>query len=165
MARSTQQNAREAAAEAAGNIADETGNAGADILSMTARMAERSAERFSGMFGGGDADAAAQRYARSAEVLQDCGRAVAEGCQELSREYLNWARGQFQANLTAFSKLAQCRSPQELIAAQNQLFGENVALALSANRRFAEISKEIADRAAEKITQLADQAPQAGRSG
>jgi hypothetical protein len=159
------QTAREAAAEAAGNMADEAGNAGADILSMTARMAERSAERFSGLFGGEDAEATAQRYARSTEVLQDCGRAVAEGYQELSREYLNWARGQFQSNLTAFGKLAQCRSPQELIAAQNQLFGENVALALSANRRFAEISKEIADRAAEKITALADQGTPTGRAG
>lgn len=163
MARANQQSPRDA--EAVGTPGEDASNAGADILSMTARMAERSAERFSDLFGGGAAEASAQRYAASAELLQDCGRAVAEGYQELTREYLNWARGQLQANVSAFAKLAQCRSPQELIAAQNQLFGENVALALSANRRFAEISKEIAERAAEKITQLADQAPQQGRGG
>ena len=143
--------------EAASRTADETQKAGADILSMTARMAERSTEQFSQYFGAGrDSELATRNYGRRMEVLQECGSAVAKGYQEISREYLSLARGQFEANVAAFSRLAQCRTPQELLAAQNQLFGETVALALKANSRFAEIAKEVADQTTASIEELAD---------
>ena len=141
-------------------------NAAADRRSdeNTTGIAEQSAEQFSQLFGvGGDPEQTAQRYNRSVEALQECGGAVAKGYQDISREYVSWVQGQFQTTLSTFSRLAQCRTPQELIAVQNQLFGENIALMLNANRRFAEIAKEMADRAAEKITDLADQTEQEQR--
>lgn len=148
--------------EAAAGAAEEAGRAGADILRMTASAAEKSAEQFSQMFGmGGDSEQAAQRYSRGIGLLQDWVSAAANGYQDITREYLTWAQGQFQATTGALARLAQCRTPQDLVATQNQLLGENIALVLNANRRVAEIAKEVADRAAEKITRLADDAEQA----
>jgi hypothetical protein len=143
--------------EAASRTADEVQKTGADILSMTTRMAERSTEQFSQFFGAGrDAELATRKYGQRMEVLQECGSAMAKGYQDISREYLSFARGQFEANVVAFSRLAQCRTPQELLAAQNQLFGESIALALKANGRFAEIAKEVADQTTASIEELAD---------
>ena len=54
MARTNQRPAaREITDETVPKIAEETGRTGADILTMTARVAERSVERLSSMFGVG----------------------------------------------------------------------------------------------------------------
>lgn len=156
MARSnTQQN------RASTEVFEETAAAGSEALGMARRAAERSSEQFSQLFGGSsrNAEEAAQRYSRGVEVLAECGTVVGKGYQELSRAYMTWLQEQYQANLSALSKLMQCRTPQELVAAQNQLLGENLALALTANRRFSEISKEVADQTAEKITHFSDGQP------
>jgi hypothetical protein len=145
------------AQEAVNQTAEQAQRTGADILSISARMAERTVEQFSRALGAGRGELSCEHYARGLEVLADCGEAVARGYREISREYVRYAQSQMQTNLSALSRLSQCRSPQELMAAQNQLFGENVALALSANRRFAEIAKEMADTTAEKITTISDE--------
>jgi len=158
MARSTQrQAANDAGNEAAWKATDETIRTGADILNMNAWVAERSVEQFSSMFGiGRHADQATQTYGRSMEVLRECGTVFGKSYQDIAAEYVNWAQAQFRTNLSAVSRLLQCRTPQELLAAQNQLFGENLALALTAHRRFSEISKDMSDLAAEKIAELAE---------
>ena len=158
MARSNQ---HQTASEAAVSAATEAERAGADILSITARVAEKSAEQFSQIFGvGRDGEQSAERYSRGLEALQECAVVAAKGYQDFSQEYLNWAQGQFQTTWTTLARLAQCRTPQEVLAAQNQLLGENVALALNANRRFAEIAKDMTDVAAAKISALAEHTEQ-----
>ena len=164
MARANQHRNTNESSEAAATFAEETGRTGAEILTMTARMAEQSVARFSHMIGvGSGAGKTDEQHTRRMEVLQECGSALGKGYQDIWQECVSWTQGQFQANLTAVSRLMQCRTPQELIAAQNQLFGENIALAITANRRIADISKEMADHAAEKITELANQTEQAGK--
>jgi hypothetical protein len=146
----------------AGNLTDETSPARVDMLAMTARVAEQSVDGFSSMLGvGTDAERAAQQYTRNVEVLQECSSAFGAGYQEISSECVNWAQGQLHANLNAFSRWMQCRTTQELLAVQSQLFGENIALILIANRRLAEVAKKMADRAAGKITEMAGHMQQA----
>jgi hypothetical protein len=52
----------------------------------------------------------------------------------------------------------QSRTPDQLVAAYNQLLGENIALILTLNGRIAEISKKGVDRTVERITDLAEEA-------
>ena len=62
MARSNQQ---QTSSEAAASAATEAERTGANILSITARVAEKSAEQFSQIFGvGRDAEQTVQRYNR-----------------------------------------------------------------------------------------------------
>ena len=75
----------------------------------------------------------------------------------MSREYVNWLQKQAQTNMTALFRLMQCRTGEQFVAAYNQLLGENIALALMFNGRVAEISKELVDRTAERMTEVAEQ--------
>jgi hypothetical protein len=162
MARNQKHRSGQAVDAMARKTADEMSEAGAEIVTLSTRAAERSVKRFSGMFDlGQEPGEAVQQSARSLKVLQDWGRVLGVGYRDISREYVNWAQNQFQTNWGSLSRLMQCRTVGQLIAVQNQLLGENVALALTVNRRVAEISKDMADRMAEKVTEAGEHPQQA----
>jgi hypothetical protein len=156
MARNQKNRARETTDEGVHEATEEVGNRSADILTFSMRAAEQSANRFSSMFGlGQDPGEAVQQSAHSVQVLQSWAGVLGVGYRDISREYMNWLQSQLQTNFKSVSSLMQCRTVEQFIAVQNQLLGENIALALSLNRRVAEISKEMADRAAGKIAEVA----------
>jgi len=91
-------------------------------------------------------------------LLQNWALISGAGYRDISSEYVNWLQNQMQVNLASVSRIMQSRSPGQLVAAYNQLLGENIALILTLNGRIAGISKAAVDRAAERITELAEEA-------
>jgi hypothetical protein len=151
MARNRQHEARSGPNE--NTMAGETG---ANIATLYSRAAEQSVEGFSRM--GHNADEMFQQSARGMELAQNWARTCGAAYQDMSREYVNWLQKQAQTNMNSLVRLMQCRTGEQFVAAYNQLFGENIALALMLNGRVAEISKEVVDRTAERITEMAEQA-------
>jgi hypothetical protein len=157
MARNRQHEAREAAdrgVKAAGEM-------GANIVTLSARVVEQSINGFSTMLGmGQNTGDVVQQSARGMEVVQNWMLLLGAGYRDISREYVNWAQNQVQTNTTSLAKMMRSRTPDEFLAAYNQLLGENIALALTLNGRVAEISKQVVDRTAERMTELAEQTQQ-----
>jgi hypothetical protein len=158
MARNRQHEMRQAADEGVKT----TGEMRENVLTLSARAAEQSVNGFSRMLGlGQNSGDAMQQWLRSMEIAQASARLLGTGYRDISLEYMNWARNQMQANVTSLARILQCRTPDQLVASYNQLVGENIALALTLNGRVAEISKEVVDRTAEGITEMAEQTQQA----
>jgi Phasin protein len=153
MARNRQHEVREASDEGV-KAAEEMG---ANILALSARAAEQSVNGFSRMLGGQNTHNVMQQSQRGMEVMQAWTRLLGIGYQDMSKEYMNWARNQMQTSVSSLARFMQCRTPDQLLACYNQLLGENIALALTLNGRLAEISKEVVDRTAERITEVAEQ--------
>jgi hypothetical protein len=157
MARNRQHQAREAADEGV-KAAEEMG---ANIVTLSARVTEQSINGLSTMLGMGQHTGdVVQQSARGMEVVQNWMLLLGAGYRDISREYVNWAQNQVQTNTTSLAKMMQSRTPDEFLAAYNQLLGENIALALTLNGRVAEISKQVVDRTAERIIKLAEQTQQ-----
>jgi hypothetical protein len=157
MARNRQHKAHEAADEGV-KAAEEMGE---NIFTLSTRVAEQSVNGLSRMLGvGQNAGDAIQQSARGMEVVQNWILLLGTGYRDISQEYVSWAQNQVQTNVTSLARITQCRTPDQLLAAYNQLLGENIALALTLNGRVAEISKQVVDRTAERITELAGQTQQ-----
>jgi len=132
---------------------------GANILTLSTRAAEQSAQGFSRMLGlGQNSGDVIQQSSRTMGLLQNWALISGAGYRDISSEYVNWLQNQMQVNLASVSRIMQSRSPGQLVAAYNQLLGENIALILTLNGRIAGISKAAVDRAAERITELAEEA-------
>jgi Phasin protein len=158
MARNRQDEMRQAADE---NL-KAAGEMGTNILTLSVRAAEQSINGFSRMLGlGQNTGDAIEQSRRGIEVVQAWTRLLGIGYQDMSKEYLNWARNQMQTNVTSVARFMQCRTPDQLLACYNQLLGENIALALTLNGRLAEISKQVVDRTAETIIDVAEQKQEA----
>ena len=156
-------------------VADETTNAGqhaarasADIaksnagtvqqtmqsaLSMATDMAERSAAQFARTFGfsGEQAEETAQQSSRNIEAVAEASTVLAQGFQDLSREWASLAQNRFQRNLDGFNELLRCRTTPDFIVVQSGLMRENLELLVNNSRRLAEMSVQVADQAAQKI--------------
>jgi hypothetical protein len=149
------------APEAADRGVKAAGEMGANIVTLSARVVEQSINGLSTMLGmGQNTGDVVQQSARGMEVVQNWMLLLGAGYRDISREYVNWAQNQVQTNTTSLAKMMQSRTPDEFLAAYNQLLGENIALALTLNGRIAEISKQVVDRTAERMTELAQQTQQ-----
>jgi hypothetical protein len=158
MARNRQNDAR------ADETATRAGEMSANIFTLYSRAAEQSVNGFSRMVGlGQNPGEVLQESARGVELAQNWARTFGAAYQEISSEYVNWLQKQAQTNMTSLLRLMQCRTVEQLAAAYNQLLGENIALALMLNGRVAEISKEVVDRTAERMTEVAEQTREAKR--
>src|SRR5262245_6763951 len=122
MARNRQDEMRQAADE----NAKAAGEMGANILTFSVRAAEQSINGFSRMLGlGRNADNVMHQSQGSMEVIQAWTRTLGIGYQDMSKEYMNWARNQMQTNVSSLARFMQCRTPDQLLACYNQLLGEN----------------------------------------
>src|SRR5919202_4516899 len=109
----------QAAVEAARVVADETAEANAEIteshaetvrqimqsgLSVATQAAERSVEQFTAIFGlsGERAEETAQQSARNIKAIAECNAMLAQGFQDISREWASLAQDQVRMNLDAF---------------------------------------------------------------
>jgi hypothetical protein len=78
----------------------------------------------------------------------DSAHTVATGMQDLSQEYLRMSQKRLQTNLDGLTRLAQCRSVQDLTRAQVSLMQNNLELTLQNSVRLADLSVKLAERAA-----------------
>src|ERR671926_1654270 len=120
----------QAAVEAARVVADETAEASAEItessaetvrqivqsgLNVATQAAERSVEQFTSIFGlsGERAEETAQQSARNLKAIAECNAVLAQGFQNISREWASLAQDRLQKNLDGLNTLLRCRSLQD----------------------------------------------------
>src|SRR5919206_4536209 len=173
--------ATQAAAEAARAAADEAANASQQIaqasaeiaqssaetvrqivqsgLNVATQTAERSVEQFTWIFGlsGERAEETAQQSSRNIKAIAECNAVLAQGFQNISREWASLAQDQLRRNLDAFNALLRCRSLQDVVAVQSGLVRDSLELTVTNGRQIAELSVEVASEAAEKIRAEAEE--------
>jgi len=83
----------------------------------------------------------------------DSAHTVAVGVQDLSWECLRMSQKRLETNLDGWSRLAQCRSPQDLARAQVSLLQDNLEQTLNNGFRLASLAMQLAEKAAWHRTQ------------
>ena len=157
-AEASQQAAR-ASAEIAESSAETVRQIMQSGLTMATQAAERSVEQFTSIFGlsGERAEETAQQSARNIKAIAECNAVLAQGFQNLSREWASLAQDQLRKNLDAFNAVLCSRSWPDLVATQSSLARDNLELLVTNTRRLAELSIEVATEAARKITAEAEE--------
>ena len=154
MARNRQADSRQTADERVKSASE----MGAHIFTLSTRAAEQSVAGFSRMVGLGQSPSnVVEQTSRAMVLMQNWAVIAAGGFREISSEYMNWLQSNGLGNLTSLTRIMQSRTPDQLLSAHNQLLGENIARLLILNGRIAEISKEMVDRTADRITELAEE--------
>jgi hypothetical protein len=77
----------------------------------------------------------------------DSAHTVATSVQDLSQECLRMSQKRLQTNLDAWTKLAQCRSIQDLTRTQVSLMQDNLELTLQNSFRLADLAVQLAEKA------------------
>jgi hypothetical protein len=77
----------------------------------------------------------------------DSTHTMAVGVQDLSQECLRMSQKRLQTNLDGWSKLAQCRSLQDLTKTQVSLMQDNLELTLQNSFRLADLAVRLAEKA------------------
>ena len=166
--------ATQAAAEAARIATNEAAQASAEIaqsnaetvrqivqsgLNVATQAAERSVEQFTSIFGlsGERAEETAQQSARNIKAIAECNAVLAQGFQNISREWASLAQDQLRRNLDAFNALLRCRSLPDVVAVQSGLVRDSLELTVTNGRQIAELSVEVASEAAERIRAEAEE--------
>ena len=128
-------------------------------LSVAIQATEHSVEQFTWAFGlsGERADETAQQSARNIKAIAECNAVLAQGFQDISREWASLAQDQLRKNLDAFNALLRCRSLQDVIAVQSGLVRDSLELTVTNGRQIAELSVEVASEAAERIRAEAEE--------
>ena len=72
--------------------------------------------------------------------------------QSISREMFEVARVRLEQNLRRADSLISCRTPQELVTAHSDFVRENLEDFFQSTRRIAEISMQMADETARRVT-------------
>jgi hypothetical protein len=78
----------------------------------------------------------------------DSTHTVANGVQDLSQECLRMSQKRLQTNLDGWTKLAQCRSLQDLTKTQVSLMQDNLELTLQNSFRLADLAVQLAEKSA-----------------
>ncbi len=151
---SASQHAARASAEIAERSTETVQQVVQSGLSMASQATERSLEQFAQTFGfsGRQAEEAARQSSRNIEAVAEASTVLAQGFQDLSREWASLAQDRFRRNLDGFNELWGCRTLQDLAAVQSRLMRENLELLVHNSRRLVEMSVEVADQAAQRIT-------------
>jgi phasin family protein len=123
---------------------------------VASQLAERSMEGLGRAFGiaGENAGQTAEQSSRNLECIVQSGTIFAGGMQNISREMLELTRTRIEQNLRRVDALANCRTPQEFLAAQTDLVRDNLENLVQSTRRIAEISMQAADEAARRMSDI-----------
>ncbi len=73
--------------------------------------------------------------------------ALAQGMQEISREWFGLAQDQFKRNMDGLNALTSCRSLQDFVAVQSDLVRGNLQQVVNNSRRLSEVSVRVAQDA------------------
>jgi hypothetical protein len=123
---------------------------------VASQLTEQSVQGFARAFGitGERAEQAAAQSSRNLECFVQSGTVIAGAMQNISREMFDFARKRVEQNLQRVDELANCRTPQEMLAAQSDLMRDNLEDFVQSTRRISEISMEMADEAARRMSDL-----------
>jgi phasin family protein len=120
---------------------------------IASNLAERSVAQMARAFGiGGDtAQQATEQLSHNMECILQSGTILADGMQNVSREWMEFAQKGMRHTLDRVEVLTQSRSPQEFLAAHSDLVRHNLEEFVHSTRRIAEISLRAAEEAARKV--------------
>jgi len=152
-------------ANGSGKVAEEAARAGADVARQSAETAQdafRSSlntatqsfrhvtDQFTQALGfsGPDAEELARKASQNMEAVTQASTVLAQGAQEISREWFGLAQARFKNNMEGLNTLARCRSVQDFVSAQSSLMRDNMQQLTEGGRRLAELSVTVADEAA-----------------
>jgi hypothetical protein len=113
----------------------------------------RSNDHFGRTFGwtGDEAQQATERSVRNTQSVMESATAISKGLNEISREYLQFARRQMEKNMDRMNELWRCRTPHEFAAVQSDLIRDTMSGVLESGRRVADMSLKVADDAGKRI--------------
>ena len=116
-------------------------------------VAQRSTEQFVQLFSlsGKQTEEAAGRAAEGLQAVAQSSTVLVGGLQEVSREWFEMTQNRLQKNIEAFTALAQCRSLQDLVAAQTSLVRDNLELTLANSQRLTRLSVGVIEEATRTI--------------
>jgi hypothetical protein len=135
------------ATQAGGDAAQQTAQSG---VGTAAEMTERMADQFRQAFAapGNSAEGAAQQVTAGMQAIVACTTTLAQGLQEVSREFMQQGA---QRSAAGLQELQSSRSPQDVVAAQNRLARESLESMFALTRRLSEIMIAATDAAASQI--------------
>jgi hypothetical protein len=96
-------------------------------------------------------DEMARRSTQNIQTVTEVGTILAKGAQDVSREWVNLAQQRATKNIDGLSRLANCRSVQDLVTAQSELMQTHFQLLIDGNKRIAELSLRVVDEAARTL--------------
>ena len=102
-------------------------------------------------FAGPQSEELTRRSTQNLQAVTQASTVMARGAQEVSQQLFGLMQGQLQRNLDAVSRIAGCRSVQDVIAVQSELVRDNLQQAIDTSRRVAEVSLKMSDEAAYTI--------------
>jgi hypothetical protein len=116
-------------------------------LDMASHFADRSSSQIARSMGLTDEKAhqATEQSSRNLDAIVHSSRAYADALQSISRELSSFCRERLDRNMEKMNALMRSRTPQELIAAQSDLFRDNLEGILQTSRRVAEASVDVTD--------------------
>jgi len=182
MERETTQAARDAmrnATEGTGRLGStvagattEAARAGADLLQrnletaqraweassqMTSQLLERSVGQFAGTAGisGAEGKTAAWNASHGLQGMANSVTALANGMQNVSREWLDLSQKTLQKTAHDFERLSKCRNGPEMLTIQTDIFRDRLDDFVQTTQRIAEIFVQTAEQATRKTTETA----------
>jgi hypothetical protein len=125
-------------------------------LDIASHFAEQSSSQIARSMGLSDEKAqdTAERSSRNIDAIVQSSRAYADVFQGISRELSNLCRERMDRNLEKMTDMMRSRTPQELIAAQSDLFRYNLEGFLQSSKRMAEASVRVADHATRQLSEI-----------
>lgn len=142
--------------------------AGTDLLQQNMEMFQKSwsfgAEMAAGMFNrsneylgrslgvsGEGAQQATERSTCNAESILYSATTAAKGMNNVSQEYFDFVKQQFQKSMDRMNDVWSCRSPQDFAAVQTDLMRDAFSDLFERNRRIADTSIRLAEDAGKHV--------------
>jgi len=129
--------------------------------SIAKNLTDRSMDQIARALGlGGDTvHKSVEQLSHNIECILQSGTILAEGMQNASRQWMEFAQKRVQSNLDQFDALTRTRSPQDFLAVHSDLIRHNLEEFVHSARQIAEISLRAADEAARKLSESPQLAP------
>ena len=142
-----------ASANAARQGADAAQDAMGAGLNTAAQTYKQVADQFTRSLGFAEPQAQelARKSSQNLELVTQTSTALAQGAQEISREWFSLAQDQFKRNMDGLTALTSCRSMQDFVAVQSDLVRNNLEQAVNNSRRLSEVSVRVAQEASRTI--------------
>ena len=121
-------------------------------MKLAVDASDRSVKRFEEALTGDDATKAVEQSLRHVEAVSGAGTVMAQGFQEISREWMSWTKSSAEKSSGAIKALLECRSPQAFFEVQSRLMKENLEVLMNTFQKVSEISTDTSKRVTQKIT-------------
>ena len=142
-----------ASADAARQSAETVQDAVRTGLNTATQTFQQVTEQFTRAFGFAQPQSQelARKSSQNLEAVTQATAVLAQGAQEISREWLGSAQERLQKNIDGLNALARCRSVQDFVAVQTDLVRDNLQQVIDTSRRLSEVSVRVAEDATRTI--------------